>query len=92
MYKIQDYNCPTNLTVQDLVANQDMGYLQMKTFASLNRCINTTDVVCKSPEEIEAALRGVVVSFFYVGNDWRPGNKFPVQHFIDASLAQGIDT
>lgn len=35
-------------------------------------------------------MKGVMVSFFYTGNDWRPSNVFPVQPYYDNSLIQGV--
>jgi len=78
--------------MQDLVSNRDSGTLRRTTSVSVVRCINSTysSIKCKSAVEIEKAMVGVRISFFFINNNWQAGYKFPVVPFFDNRLEEGV--
>lgn len=50
-----------NLTISGIYGDQTKGYTYLNIF--LNRCVNTTDIVCKQPQEIENYLKNVFFIF-----------------------------
>ena len=84
MNQVGRYQCPDNLSMQDLVSNQKLGTLLKFTSVKIIKCNKETSTIpCKTDQEISEALKGSTVWFFLIGNDWRPGNKYPVNQFYD---------